>query len=323
MESHYMQNEQAQSSTTLEIIEKLHNFPVNETAKTVNPLFNVTLVFAFLILANIALLINVDGFSSSLFDVSEKVQWWNYVLAFLSLIGAAFFMIKAFSFPLTIALELKSDSLKNVLKVAKYNPNVKSYIRGKEQLNYRDYHYLNIDEQLTIISNLEGVNILKQALLTKKETISVRLEQELKNIQVAPFIPQTIIMEKVKKFRIAGLICLGLVVALVFAANLINMQFTPVHRAIMLLVCVAIILVMVFFFSKSSALKNNDTTPVEAEDYQAVKKLCLYSEPCREYVAAMLQEGRVLNERDLNALSVYAQLEKIKYTNMIHQEEIK
>lgn len=79
---------------------------------------------------------------------------------------------------------------------------------------------------------------------------------------------------------------------------------------------------MFYFFSKSWRLKDNDTTSIEDKDYEAVKKLCLYSQSCHVYIASVLKEGRVLNERDIDALSVYEQLEKIEYINLIDNQAI-
>lgn len=85
-----MQKEPAQSSIEFEIIEKLHDYPVYEKAKTVSPLLNFSLVFLFMIFAHVSLFINADGFSSGLFEAAENAKWWNYVLAAFSLAGILF-----------------------------------------------------------------------------------------------------------------------------------------------------------------------------------------------------------------------------------------
>lgn len=317
-----MQKEQVQSSIEFEIIEKLHDYPVYEKAKTVNPLLNFSLVFIFMIFAHVSLFINADGFSSGLFEAAENAKWWNYVLAAFSLMGILFFMTKTVSVPLNINWELKADSLKEMLKVSQYNPNVKSYIEHNEKLNNRDYYYLNIDEQLIIIRNIIGMNELKEGLKLEPKAVSNRLENELKSIQVTPFIPQTEILNKAKNFKKKGFISLGLIIGIVVIANLIDMQFTPAIRGSLMLICFAIFIAMFCFFSKSGRLKDNDKTPVEDKDYVAVKNLCLYRESCRLYIASVIQEGRMLNERDLDALSVYEQLEKIEYINLIDNQAI-
>ncbi|AMW80461.1 hypothetical protein AMD27_16210 (plasmid) [Acinetobacter sp. TGL-Y2] len=315
-----MQKEQAQSPIDFEIIEKLHDYPVYEKAKTVKPILNVLLGCLFIILAHISLFINADGFSTGIFEAAENAKWWNYGLAIFSAIGMVFFMMKAFSIPLDIKWEIKYDSLKNMLEVAKYNPNVKAYVESNEKLKNRDYYYLNIDEQLTIINNTKGLNELKKVLQLKPEAVSKRLEKELESIKIIPFLPQAEIMSKLKNFKTKGFICLGLIVGIIAASNLVNMQFTPAIRGSLMLVCFAIFIVMFCLFSKSGRLNDDETTSVEDKDYMAVKKLCLYSENCRLYVTSVIQEGRVLNERDLKALSVYEHLEKIEYVNLIENQ---
>lgn len=317
-----MQKEQAQSSVEFEIREKLHDYPVYEKAKKVRPMLNFSMVFLFIILAHLSFFINADGLSTGLFEAAENAKWWNIVLAGFSMVGMVFFMIKAGSIPLDIDSKMKSDSLKEMLEVAKYNSNVKSYIESHEKLNNRDYYYLNIDEQLIIIRNIKGMNELKQGLELEPQVISSRLEKELENeyIKITSFVPQTEIMSKAKKFKKKGFICLGLIVGTIAVANLINMQFTPAIRGSLILICFAIFIAMFYFFSQSGRLKDNETMPVEDKDYIAVKKLCLYSQSCRLYITSVLQEGRVLNERDLEALFVYVQLEKIEYFNLIDNQ---
>ena len=320
MEIYSMQKEHTQSSIEFEIMEKLLDYPVYKKAKTEIPLLNVGFLILFIIMAHISLLINEDGFSTGFFEAAQKLTWWNIVLAVFSIVGLVFFIKKTAATPLDINSELKSDSLKEVLQVSKYNANVKSYIKSRDILNKRDYHFLNIHEQLNIISNTERMYELKQILKSKPEALSERLENKLKTIQVKPFVSQTDIMIKVKNLNKKGFVCLGLIIGIVAVASLVNMQFTPTIRGSLILICFAIAIPMFFFFLKSGSLNNKVTMSIGDKDYIAVKKLCRYSESCRLYISSVLQEGRVLNEHDLDALSVYQQLEMIEYINVIDHQ---
>lgn len=315
-----MQKAQAESLIELEIREKLHNYPVFEKAKTVSFVFNLGLFFLFIILAHVALFINGDGFNTGLIEAVENAKGWNIVLAGFSVAGMFFFMIKTFSIPPYIGWEIKSVSLKKMLEVAEYNPNVKSYLESNKKMTFRDYYYLNINEQLIIIRNIKGLNELKQGLQIELEVVSSQLEKELQSKKIKPFIAQAEIISKAKSFKKKGFTCLALVIGIIVVANLVNMQFTPAIRGSLILICFTILIVMLCLFSMSGRLKDNETTPIEDKDYMAVKKLCMYSQDCRLYIASVIQEGRVLNQRDLDALSVYEHLEKIEYINLTDRQ---
>lgn len=298
-----------------EITKQLNNYPVYEAVKTARGYYSLLymgLVVLCMVLANYVLLWDSTG----LIEAAENAEWWNYALAILAMIGMILFSFKAFSIPSDINFDLKAADLKKVLMVSEYNPLVKAYIQNKLDLTMRDYYYLNIDEQLTVINNIKGMAALKREMGQEPQEVLPELSHKLQAIKLEPFMSQKDLMGLAAKKMKQSIVCLGLFVGVLLVAAFVDIQFTPFMRGMTLLISFSLFVTMFLFFFSSLKIRAIEKEYLDSDEYSSLIDVCAHSPESRHYIANVIQEGRSMNKRDWDALQVGRQLHKINYAKL-------
>lgn len=313
-----MDKDQVKPEIRSQIIEKLNNFAVNPKAKTAKPFLYAGLMLILFAFVNLSLILpNNLGLGS--FEFAKQPEWWNIVLATLFFSAAIYCGIKGLSAPFNIGGDLKAASLKNMLIVAEYNPAVRQYIEDNKKLTNRDYYFLNIDNQIIIINNLIGSEQLQQMLQMERPAQPEELVIALQEIKTKPLVPQKDILIRARNAKSKAFVFLGLFVTVLlaaFIATIFDMPFTPLIRGVIMLICFILLILMVVFFGKSASLKDGEAEYIGSKAFDAVNKVCLYNHDCRNYIELVLKEERPLLERDLDAMQIHAQLEKINFISL-------
>lgn len=318
-------NEKNDQENVLKITQLLQDYPTVDEAMKVKGFHSILYfigVLGFFVLAQYC----IFGFdiNINLLAASSNVDWLNYVLATLCAVGMLTCMIKAISIPMDIESDLDSDELQNVLLVAKYNSSVGAYIEAKSAIDSykplakRDYYYLNIDKQLAIISNVEGYSNLKKAMEQEPIYVPTALDEALKEFKIAPYTPIKAIQAQIRAYKKKAIGTASLFVGIILLANIIEMPFTPMIRGTITMVCLVLFLMTMYFVMAYFRMQEVQESSISRGAYKAIADLCRYNPEVRNYVALVLQEGRYLNESDVEALSVGRQAEKLKYFNLIN-----
>jgi len=305
------------SDSIFKIKRLLENYPTVDKMKSLKSFHGsiyVCVAFASILFANCSLF----GFdiNANFLDASG-VTWWHYLLSLLGIVMMFFFGSKALGIPKDLDCGLQFDELKNVFVVAEYNPSVKAYIEANKNLTKRDYYYLNVYEQLNIITNIEGMSALEEALLKEPKVASPTLKKMLSGFQDVAFVSKKQIATSVSRYKKKAFGALFLFIGIVTVAATVNVDFTPQIRAFVILACLFLFISMLYFVSQLFSISEAEETTIDAETYRNMGELCAYSPNVHTYIKSVIEEGRYLNRRDISALSVEHQVEGLRCANFM------